>query len=631
MADLARPLMLIIRLAASLLAAMLLAPTASAQSSTCGAATSQGTAPASWQTYCWIDMDGYDDALARSASGQTFAVGLSDGSILNFTLRTNSTASSGANARAAPSWSGAAVGNTAFLGIPGRPILYMANSGSTVTFDFSNISVTPPPGVATVTTYAFVVADAESTDNSEYLEYTTNGGTWQVLDAVPPISGSQMPGAVGAGTNTFRSDGLGQSGRVGAYIVGSNAPTNVTAEMNGAGLQGIMFAVRFASISLNKVIGGTRLDPSDQFDFAISSTSSGDVFATGATNGTGLGPFDAAVLTTASGIPLTISEQMATGSASAISSYNTDLTCTNGNAGSSTPLPSGVLTSSYNFGPLQFGDAVECRFTNTPLPHVIYRKEMGAGGRIFDTDQFRLRTRDLTTGINLVQIDTEGTGATLTVDGAGPVEVTAGNTIRLVEFARGSTVLSRYTPNTVCTNTNAGSTTTLPSGGRGVDLVPQLGDVITCVITNTRGPADAIIVVEKNSAIITNDIETSNFKAIPTAVIEYTISVRNEGDAAVDVDTLDMLDIVPPEMAYDTGFGVAFTEAATPSGLDPFDQAAMVSFSEQPGGVAPFTYGPSGAFDPNVSAISIEPTGQLAASDGTNHPGFTITYRMQVE
>ncbi len=576
-------------------------------------------------------MDGYDDAVARSAAGQTFAVGLSDGSVLNFTLRTTSSAATGADPRAAPSWTGAAVGNTAFLGIPGRPILYMANSGSTVRFDFSNISITPPPGVATVTTYAFVVADAESTDNAEYLEYTTDGGAWELLDDVPPISGTQMPGAAGVGTSTFRSDGLGQSGRVGAYIVGSNTPTNVSAEMNGAGLQGIMFAVRFASISLDKVIGGTRLDPADQFDFMISSTSSGAIFATGSTSGSGLGPFDAAVLTTGSGIPLTISEQMAAGSTSAITSYNSEITCTNGSGGSSTSLPTGVQSASFDIGPLQFGDAIECRFTNTPLPHVTYRKELGAGGRIFDTDQFRLRTRDLTTGTNLVQIDTEGSGSAFTVDGAGPIEVTAGNTIRLVEFARGSTVISRYTSGTVCTNTNSSSSTSLPTGARRVDLIPQLGDVITCVVTNTRGPPDAIIVVDKASAIITNDAETSDFKAIPGAVIEYTISVRNEGDAPVDANTLDMIDLVPADMAYGAAFGVSFTEATTASGLDTFNASTMVGFSDQPGGAAPFGYSPTGTFDPDVSAIQIQPTGQLAASDGTNHPGFTITYRMQIE
>ena len=85
---------------------------------TCGPATSPGTAPPSWQTYCWIDMTSYSSALVFGA-GQSFSITLSDGSTFNFLLSgTSSPASSGLTAIAPPSWSGAAVGNTAFLGIP---------------------------------------------------------------------------------------------------------------------------------------------------------------------------------------------------------------------------------------------------------------------------------------------------------------------------------------------------------------------------------------------------------------------------------------------------------------------------------------------------------------------------------
>lgn len=126
----------------------------------CSAATSQGTAPAGWQTYCWLDFATYNDTTARSTSGQNFSFTLSDGSVLSFNLRATSTAATAAVSTAAPSWTGAAVGNSAFLGIPGRPILYMANNGSTVTFNISSILITPPPGAPAVTAYAFVAADA---------------------------------------------------------------------------------------------------------------------------------------------------------------------------------------------------------------------------------------------------------------------------------------------------------------------------------------------------------------------------------------------------------------------------------------------------------------------------------------
>ena len=295
--------------------ALLAAP---AQAATCQAAGARGAAPDAWQTYCWLDLTSYNDATARSVGGQAFTIDLSDGSKIAFTLRTASTAATGATAQPAPSWTGAAIGNSSFLNIPGRPILYMSNTGSTVTFTISNIRVIPPPGVATITNYAFVVADAESTDNAETIALTTDGQPWAILDAVPPRTGNQYPTLAGAGTRSLTMSGGGQTGSVGSYIAASNAPKQVTAAMTGQGLQGLMFAVRFASIRLTKVIGATRIAAADQFAFEIASTSSGEVLAAGTTTGTGNGPFEAAVLSTASGVPLTLRERMAAGSASAL-------------------------------------------------------------------------------------------------------------------------------------------------------------------------------------------------------------------------------------------------------------------------------------------------------------------------
>jgi hypothetical protein len=111
----------------------------------CGPATSAGNAPTAWQTYCWIDMTSYNNAVVMGA-GQNFTITLSDGSNLTFKLKgTSSPATAGLNAIASPSWAGSAVGNTAFLGIPNKPILY-TSAGGTVNLTISNILITPPPG-----------------------------------------------------------------------------------------------------------------------------------------------------------------------------------------------------------------------------------------------------------------------------------------------------------------------------------------------------------------------------------------------------------------------------------------------------------------------------------------------------
>src|SRR5438132_4830628 len=74
---------------------------------TCASATSAGTAPPSWQTYCWIDMTSYNNATVFGG-GQAFAITLSDGSDRSFTLSGSSPNGGGITAAVAPAWAGAA-------------------------------------------------------------------------------------------------------------------------------------------------------------------------------------------------------------------------------------------------------------------------------------------------------------------------------------------------------------------------------------------------------------------------------------------------------------------------------------------------------------------------------------------
>jgi Surface adhesin CshA non-repetitive domain 2 len=184
--------------------ASLLAVVTSSFAATCGPATSPGTAPAQWQTYCWIDMT-YNNATVM-AGGQAFSVTLSDGSIFAFTLSATTVGATGLVAIAPPSWTGSAVGNTAFLGIPNKPILY-TTAGGTVNLTMSNITITPPSGGVSTGIYKIVVADAESSNNGESLTYTTNGGNWTVIDQVDPISGAVYPTISNSGS-VFTTTGV---------------------------------------------------------------------------------------------------------------------------------------------------------------------------------------------------------------------------------------------------------------------------------------------------------------------------------------------------------------------------------------------------------------------------------------
>jgi Surface adhesin CshA non-repetitive domain 2 len=577
---------LFVRLAA--LCALLVASPALAAS--CSQATSQGTAPPAWQTYCWLDFTSYNDTTARTAAGQNFSYTLSDGAILTFNVKTSTTAPAMISITA-PSWTGAAVGNTAFLGIPGKPILYQQAGGTTV-LTFSNILITPPPGAPAVTAYAFVAADAESTNNGESLAFTTNGTGWTILDQVDPISGTLYPTIAGTGTATFTETGV--AGTVGGYIVGSNSPTTVTTTLVGGGLQGAMFAVRFASMRLTKVITGARVDPTDQFNFSINAT-----------------------------------ESMAAGSASTLAKYSSRLTCVNGATGTGTLVPTNVATTSYSFGTLAFGDAIQCTFTNAAFPHLKLQKALGTGGRTFNTDQF---TMNITSGSTTVATTTTtGTGTTVTTGATPLTQVTAGTAYSLGET---SVSLPQYTQAMACTNAATGSTTTLPATVPGT-ITPQLGDIITCTITNTKKPANATLTVAKVSSVISDPVNGAvNPKAIPGAVVRYFITVTNTGTLAVDTSSIVITDPLPSTVTYNGGSTVTFTNGTPTSGITTFNAATDVRFSNAaaaPSGFAACTYTPLAGYDPAVKHVCIRPTGTMAGATAAGQPNFTVSFLTQIK
>lgn len=607
----------------AMLCALAWSPAASAQD--CAQAGAQGTAPASWQTYCWLNMASYNDSTARSASGQNMAFTLPDGSVLRFNARVTGT-NPAYNAVGAPSWSGSAVGNSAFLSIPGSPVLYSSQAG-TSTIAITGITVTPPAGGG-VTVYSFVVADGESSNDNEYIRMTTNGGGWQLLDSVPPISGSAMPGISGVGS-TF-VDITGAPNTVGAYILGSNSPTSVTVETRAGGLQGVMFAIRFATIRLQAQFLGTRVNSADQLSFQIASTATSATISSGTTTGTGAGPFTTTPLNMAAGIPVTLRLAMASGSVSAITAYAANLTCVNTAGTTRAALPNNLNTTNTNIGQLEFGEFLVCTFQAGAQPRLRVRKLLGSGGRRFTGDQFTVRIMD--DGVVTASSTTTGTSGTITTGtgDTGLVQVVNQNTYQVGEVAAGTTILGNYTAVLACTNATSGSTTVLPTTvGGAITLRP--GDSITCTITNTRRAA-ALLEISKVSSIISDPVNgTSNPKMIPGAVVEYAITVRNVGAGTVDASSIVLLDVMPAEMAFAVGTPVTFTNGTTTSGLNTFNAATMVTYSQASGGVAPYTYTPTGSFDANVRGIRIAPTGTMAAAtSATAQPSFTIRFRAQV-
>jgi uncharacterized repeat protein (TIGR01451 family) len=124
---------------------------------------------------------------------------------------------------------------------------------------------------------------------------------------------------------------------------------------------------------------------------------------------------------------------------------------------------------------------------------------------------------------------------------------------------------------------------------------------------------------------------TTNPKAIPGAVMTYSLKVTNFGLGPTDSNSISITDPIPANTSLVvSGSPVIFSDGTPPSGLT--FTSANVQYSND-GGVT-YTYvptpGPSGA-DPNVTNLRITPAGKLNASDGTNNPNFTISFKVIIK
>ncbi len=597
----------------------------------CAPATSGGTAPSTWPTYCWLDFSTYNEATAMTAGGQNFSINLTDGSVLSFNLKVSSSVAGAAlTAVAAPSWSGSAVGNTAFLGIPNKPILYTATNASVITVTISSIVLTPPAGATAASSYAFVAADAESTNNGEALSFTTNGTNWTVLDQVPPISGNIYPTTTNTGT-VFTETGA--AGTVGGYIVGSTSPTSVTTVLTAGGLQGAMFAVRFASVTVNDSLVSVRPNAADQFTYSINVTSSGNPLALTTSTGTGNGPYGPVGVSLASGLPFTVKEVMAAGSVSSLLNYSTTLNCTNSNPGSPTALPTNSLTTNYNFPSLAFGDAIVCNFVNTPFPLLTLSKALGASGRVFTADQFVMNIKDSSNAV-VATTTTTGTGTTVSTGTTNAYQARVGNTYSFSEAASGTTILAGYAPSMACVNAYTTSSTVKPTTVGGT-VTPALGDSIVCTITNTATATQATLQITKNSIVLSDPVNgTTNPRAIPGAVVRYTITVTNIGKGKVDAGTVIVADPLPTTVSMSvSGTPVTFTDGAVSSGLSM--TSANVTYTKAAGGTSAYTYTPvadANGYDANVTGLKVVPTGSMAAATVAGAlPSFTLQFNTKIK
>ena len=148
------------------------------------------------------------------------------------------------------------------------------------------------------------------------------------------------------------------------------------------------------------------------------------------------------------------------------------------------------------------------------------------------------------------------------------------------------------------------------------------------------------LIISKTSQVISDPYRNAvNPLRIPGSVQLYTILVRNTGPGTVDSNSLIITDPIATDAAMYvstvSGNPVVFVDGTAPnqSGLT-YVYAASVTYSNQIGGGAPYTYTPvpdANGFDANVHGVRIAPAGVMNAAAGAVNPQFTLQLRVRVQ
>ena len=159
--------------------------------------------------------------------------------------------------------------------------------------------------------------------------------------------------------------------------------------------------------------------------------------------------------------------------------------------------------------------------------------------------------------------------------------------------------------------------------------------------TGTMIVGTANITISKNSAVLSDPINTTNPKAIPGAIVEYIINVNNAGYGYINTDSMVLTDPVAGGTTFFFGNPldpITFTDGAVTSGLT-FTFSGLAStiddidFSNDGGTtyVTPTT--DANGFDttaPPINFIRINPKGEFQGGDTVNNPSMEIKFRVRV-
>ncbi|WP_168801592.1 CshA/CshB family fibrillar adhesin-related protein [Glycomyces buryatensis] len=351
-----------------------------------------GTGGPNAETICWIDMSSFDFTQATT-TGQDMEIDLGGGITIEFTLNLapGDDGLRPVDATPVPTWSGAVIGNHAYLDTPGSPAFYQQTGDATSSgfslnrFTMDNITVSRN-GVTTTSGYSFVMADAESTNGGEGFTYTSSDPLVSLAQITPDgFHEACNQELTGLGTTSVTCRGSEPRGGAGVLVVTTEDPTEVGVELlNRNGIagsrQGVMFGVMIAMVDVGKTVEN-RASDSDNFRVQAVDDSDGSVVAsaeTGSADSAESGPQP--ILTSVAGNQVVFSETMTGDSGPDV--YDRSWTCTRNGTEVDPAEITGDPTSESVELTVNTGDLVECDVTNTGPEPV----DPGDGGGGYDGD-----------------------------------------------------------------------------------------------------------------------------------------------------------------------------------------------------------------------------------------------------
>jgi uncharacterized repeat protein (TIGR01451 family) len=145
----------------------------------------------------------------------------------------------------------------------------------------------------------------------------------------------------------------------------NNITSIASTNAHAVGYNDFFFCLSPPKLINQKILNGTRAQPSDQFTIATTGGTVNNSFTTAGTGSTidaGTNQSSVIALTSGTSATYTITESIT--NSGSLTNYNTTYKCTNGTTSTST-MPSGN-GSSFSLSNLNYGDEITCQITNAP-------------------------------------------------------------------------------------------------------------------------------------------------------------------------------------------------------------------------------------------------------------------------